>query len=125
MIVVSEMPYQTSIAATAAKIKELVNDKVIEGIADVNDASAKGATKLEITLKRDAPGLVVLNNLYKHTPLQTSYPINMVALVDGVPRTLHLLQPLQSYGGHPLGVITRRPAFRTRNDPARSPPFHG
>jgi DNA gyrase subunit A len=114
MIVVSEMPYQTSISATAAKIKELVNDKVIEGIADVNDASAKGQTKLEITLKRDAPGLVVLNNLYKHTPLQTSYSINMVALVDGVPRTLNLLQALQSYVGHQIEVITRRSEFRLR-----------
>jgi DNA gyrase subunit A len=113
-IVVTEMPYQTSISATAAKIKELVNDKVIEGIADVNDASAKGATKLEITLKRDAPGLVVLNNLYKHTPLQTSYSINMVALVDGVPRTLNLLQALQSYVGHQIEVITRRSEFRLR-----------
>ena len=114
MIVVSEMPYQTSISATAAKIKELVNDKTIEGIADVNDASAKGETKLEITLKRDAPGLVVLNNLYKHTPLQTSYSINMVALVDGVPRTLNLLQALQSYVGHQIEVITRRSEFRLR-----------
>ncbi len=114
MIVVTEMPYQTSISATAAKIKELVNDKVVEGIADVNDASAKGATKLEITLKRDAPGLVVLNNLYKHTPLQTSYSINMVALVDGVPRTLNLLQALQSYVGHQIEVITRRSQFRLR-----------
>jgi DNA gyrase subunit A len=114
MIVVSEMPYQTSISATAAKIKELVNDKTIEGIADVNDASAKGQTKLEITLKRDAPGLVVLNNLYKHTPLQTSYSINMVALVEGVPRTLNLLQALQSYVGHQIEVITRRSEFRLR-----------
>jgi DNA gyrase subunit A len=113
-ILVTEMPYQTSISATAAKIKELVNDKVVEGIADVNDASAKGATKLEITLKRDAPGLVVLNNLYKHTPLQTSYSINMVALVDGVPRTLNLLQALQSYVGHQIEVITRRSEFRLR-----------
>jgi DNA gyrase subunit A len=113
-IVVTEMPYQTSISATAAKIKELVNDKVVEGIADVNDASAKGETKLEITLKRDAPGLVVLNNLYKHTPLQTSYSINMVALVDGVPRTLNLLQALQSYVGHQIEVITRRSEFRLR-----------
>jgi len=113
-ILVTEMPYQTSISATAAKIKELVNDKIVEGIADVNDASAKGKTKLEITLKRDAPGLVVLNNLYKHTPLQTSYSINMVALVDGVPRTLNLLQALQSYVGHQIEVITRRSEFRLR-----------
>jgi DNA gyrase subunit A len=113
-IVVTEMPYQTSISATAAKIKELVNDKVVEGIADVNDASAKGETKLVITLKRDAPGLVVLNNLYKHTPLQTSYAINMVALVDGVPRTLNLLDALRAYVGHQIEVITRRSEFRLR-----------
>jgi DNA gyrase subunit A len=113
-IVITEMPYQTSISATAAKIKELVNDKVVEGIADVNDASAKGATKLVITLKRDAPGLVVLNNLYKHTPLQTSYAINMVALVDGVPRTLNLLDALQAYVAHQIEVITRRSEFRLR-----------
>ncbi|MFP5322684.1 MAG: DNA gyrase subunit A [Acidimicrobiia bacterium] len=113
-IVVTEMPYQTSISATAAKIKELVNDKVIEGIADVNDASAKGETKLVITLKRDAPGLVVLNNLYKHTPLQTSYAINMVALVDGVPRTLNLLDALRAYVDHQIEVITRRSEFRLR-----------
>jgi len=113
-IVVTEMPYQTSISATAAKIKELVNDKVVEGIADVNDASAKGQTKLVITLKRDAPGLVVLNNLYKHTPLQTSYAINMVALVDGVPRTLNLLDALRAYVSHQIEVITRRSEFRLR-----------
>ncbi len=113
-IIVSEMPYQTSISGTAAKIKELVNDKVVEGIADVNDASAKGQTKLVITLKRDAPALVVLNNLYKHTPLQTSYAINMVALVDGVPRTLNLLDALQAYVAHQIEVVTRRSEYRLR-----------
>ncbi len=113
-IIVTEMPYQTSISATAAKIKELVNDKVIEGIADVNDASAKGQTRLEITLKRDAPSLVVLNNLYKHTPLQTTYSINMVALVDGVPRTLNLRDALDAYVGHQIEVVTRRSEFRLR-----------
>ena len=113
-IVVTEMPYQTSISATAAKIKELVNDKTIEGIADVNDASAKGKTRLVITLKRDAPALVVLNNLYKHTPLQTSYSMNMVALVDGVPRTLNLRQALDAYVAHQIEVVTRRSEFRLR-----------
>lgn len=111
-IVVTEMPYQTSISATAAKIKDLVNNKVIEGIAELNDDSAKGATKLVITLKRDAPALVVLNNLYKHTPLQSTYAINTVALVDGVPRTLNLLDALQAYVGHQIEVITRRSEYR-------------
>ncbi len=113
-IVVTEMPYQTSISATASKIKDLVNDKAIEGIAELNDESAKGQTKLVITLKRDAPALVVLNNLYKHTPLQTTYSINTVALVDGVPRTLNLLQVLQSYVAHQIDVITRRSQYRLR-----------
>lgn len=119
-IVVTEMPYQTSISATASKIKDLVNDKVIEGIAELNDESAKGQTKLVVTLKRDAPALVVLNNLYKHTPLQTSYSINMVALVDGVPRTLNLLQALQSYVSHQVEVITRRSEYRLRKAEARA-----
>ena len=89
-IVVTEMPYQTSIAATAMKIKELVDTRPIEGIADVNDESARGKTRLVIELKKDAPALVILNNLYKHTPLQTNFAVNTVALVDGVPRTLNL-----------------------------------
>jgi DNA gyrase subunit A len=119
-IVVTEMPYQTSISATASKIKDLVNDKVIEGIAELNDESSRGDTKLVITLKRDAPGLVVLNNLYKHTPLQTTYAINAVALVDGVPRTLDLLQMLQSYVKHQVEVITRRSEYRLRKARARA-----
>src|SRR3546814_14246384 len=71
-IVVTEMPYQSSISATAARIAELVQTRQVEGIADVNDESAKGKTRLVIRLKKDAPGLVILNNLYKHTPLQTN-----------------------------------------------------
>ena len=85
-IVVTEMPYQTSIAATASKIKDLVESRTLEGIADVNDESASGQTRLVIELKKDAPALVILNNLYKHTPLQTNFAINTVALVDNVPR---------------------------------------
>jgi DNA gyrase subunit A len=111
-IVVTEMPYQTSIAATATKIKELVDSRQIEGIADVNDESAKGQTRLVIELKKDAPGLVILNNLYKHTPLQTNFAVNMVALVDGVPRTLSLDQALKAYVGHQIEVVRRRSEYR-------------
>jgi DNA gyrase subunit A len=111
-IVVTEMPYQTSIAATATKIKELVDSRQIEGIADVNDESAKGETRLVIELKKDAPGLVILNNLYKHTPLQTNFATNMVALVDGVPRTLSLDQALNAYVGHQIEVVRRRSEYR-------------
>ncbi|HEY2812956.1 MAG TPA: DNA gyrase subunit A [Acidimicrobiales bacterium] len=114
MIVVSEMPYQTSISSTAAKIKELVESRQIEGIADVNDESASGKTRLVIKLKRDAPALVVLNNLYKHTPLQTNFAVNMVALVDGVPRTLNLQQALSHYIDHQVEVVRRRSEFRLK-----------
>jgi DNA gyrase subunit A len=111
-IVVTEMPYQTSISATAVKIKELVETRQIEGIADVNDESAGGLTRLVIELKKDAPALVILNNLHKHTPLQTSYAVNTVALVDGVPRTLNLVQALRHYIDHQVEVIRRRSQYR-------------
>ncbi len=113
-IVVSAMPYQTSISATAAKIKELVETRQVDGIADVNDESARGKTRLVIRLKRDAPALVVLNNLYKHTPLQTNFAVNCVALDDGVPRTLNLAQVLTAYVDHQIDVITRRSQYRLR-----------
>jgi len=113
-IVVTEMPYQTSISVTASKIAELVQTRQIEGIADVNDESAKGKTRLVIRLKKDAPALVILNNLYKHTPLQTNFAVNMVALVDGVPRTLNLAQALQAYIDHQVEVIRRRSEYRLR-----------
>ena len=89
-IVVTELPYQTSCSAIAGRIQELVDGGDLDGIADVNDGSAGGKTNLVITLKRDANANVVLNNLYKLTQLQTSFGVNMVALVDGVPRTLNL-----------------------------------
>src|SRR5690606_5601579 len=113
-IIVTEMPYQTSISVTAARIAELVQTRAIEGIADVNDESAKGKTRLVIRLKKDAAGLVILNNLYKHTPLQTNFAVNTVALVDGVPRTLNLVQALQAYIDHQVDVIRRRSEYRLR-----------
>jgi DNA gyrase subunit A len=119
-IVVTEMPYQTSISATALRIKELVESRTVEGIADVNDESAQGKTRLVIRLKKDAPGLVILNNLYRHTPLQTNFSVNTVALVDGVPRTLNLVQVLSAYIGHQVEVITRRSQFRLDKAKARA-----
>jgi DNA gyrase subunit A len=113
-IVVSELPYQTSCSAIAARIQELVDAGDLEGIADVNDASSGGRIHLVITLKRDANANVVLNKLYKLTQLQTSFAINMVALVDGVPRTLNLQQALAGYVAHQIDVITRRSEFRLR-----------
>ena len=87
-IVVTEIPYQTSVEGIERKIADLVNDREIEGVRGLRNESAKGKTKLVIELKKDANPLVTLNNLYKHTPMQTSFGVNMLALVDGVPRTL-------------------------------------
>ncbi len=111
-IIVSELPYQVSPNALLGRITELVNSGELDGVADANDSSAGMETRLVIELKRDANANVVLNNLYKLTQLQTSFPVNMVALVDGVPRTLNLAQVLQSYVEHQLEVITRRSQFR-------------
>jgi DNA gyrase subunit A len=113
-IVVTELPYQTSCSAIAARIQELVDGGDLEGISDVNDGSAEGKTELVITLKRDANPNVVLNNLYKLTQLQSSFSINMVALVNGVPRTLNLVQALQGYIDHQVDVVIRRSEFRLK-----------
>jgi DNA gyrase subunit A len=111
-ILVTELPYQTSCSSIAARIQELVDGGELEGIADVNDGSAGGKTSLSILLKRDANANVVLNNLYKMTSLQSSFPVNMVALVDGVPRTVNLADALNGYVRHQLEVVTRRTQFR-------------
>jgi len=111
-IVVTELPYQTSCSAIAGRIQELVDGGELDGISDVNDGSSGGKTHLVVTLKRDANPNVVLNNLYKLTQLQTSFGVNMVALVDGVPRTLTLVDALHGYIRHQVDVITRRTNFR-------------
>ena len=111
-IIVTELPYQASCSAIAARIQELVDGGDLDGIADVNDNSSGGQTNLIITLKRDANANVVLNNLFKLTQLQSSFPINMVALVDGVPRTLNLKTAIEGYVNHQVDVITRRSEYR-------------
>ncbi|MFZ9866713.1 MAG: DNA gyrase subunit A, partial [Ilumatobacteraceae bacterium] len=111
-IVVTELPYQASCSAIAARIQELVDNDGLDGIADVNDNSAGGTTNLIITLKRDANANVVMNNLFKNTQLQSQFPVNMVALVDGVPRTLNLKDAIEGYVRHQIEVITRRSQYR-------------
>jgi DNA gyrase subunit A len=111
-IVVTELPYQSSMKTVQERIAELVNSRELDGIRSLDDLSAGNDTKLVIGLKRDANANVVLNNLYKHTPLQTSFGVNMVALVDGVPRTLNLKTALQAYIAHQVEVIRRRTEFR-------------
>jgi len=113
-IVVTELPYQASCSAIAARIQELVDGGELDGIADVNDNSSGVETNLIITLKRDANSNVVMNNLFKLTTLQTSFPVNMVALVDGVPRTVNLRDALQGYVRHQIDVITRRSNYRLK-----------
>jgi DNA gyrase subunit A len=111
-IVVTEIPYQTSVEEIERKMAELVHAKVLEGIREIRNERSKGRTRLVIELKRDAAANVVLNNLYKHTPLQGSFAVNMVALVDGVPRTLTLRDALLHYVEHQEEVIRRRSEFR-------------
>lgn len=111
-IVVSEIPYQTSVETIEEKIAELANARVIEGVREIRNERSRGLTRLVIELKRDTPANVLLNNLYKHTPLQTTFATNFVALVDGVPRTLNLRDALVHYIAHQVEVITRRTRFR-------------
>ena len=119
-IVISEMPYQTSVGSIANRVKELVDSRELEGIRDIENLSAGHDTRLVIYLKRDANANVILNKLYKHTPLQTSFPVNIVALVDGVPRTLNLAQALSAYIDHQVDVITRRSEYRLAAAQARA-----
>ncbi len=119
-IVVTEIPYQTSIENIERKIADAVNRKVIEGITELRNESAKGVTRFVIELRPSAPANVVLNNLWKHTPLQSSFAVNMVALVDGVPRTLNLRDALVAYVDHQIEVVTRRSQYRLDEARARA-----
>ncbi|HUO49157.1 MAG TPA: DNA topoisomerase (ATP-hydrolyzing), partial [Acidimicrobiales bacterium] len=111
-IVVTELPYQTSVEVIEKKIAELVKSGDLDGISRTQNDSAAQKSRLVIELKRDANANVVLNNLYKHTPMQTSFGVNTVALVDGVPRTLNLAQSLGYYVDHQIDVVTRRSEYR-------------
>ncbi len=119
-IVVTELPYQASPRAIQERIAELVNSRELEGIRDIQDLSAGNDTKIVIPLKRDANANVVLNNLYKLTPLQTSFGVNMVALVNGGPRTINLKSALEAYVGHQVEVVRRRSEYRLRRARARA-----
>ncbi len=112
MIVVTEVPYQVSVEQIARKTAELVERGDLSGIREIRNESAKGKLRLVFELKRDATGLVVLNNLYKYTPMQTTFSVNMVALVDEIPRTLNLREALVAYVEHQREVVTRRTQYR-------------
>ncbi|WP_244932761.1 DNA gyrase subunit A [Ornithinicoccus hortensis] len=114
-LVVTELPYQVNPDSLAKKIAELVNDGKLGGIADMRDeTSGRTGQRLVIVLKRDAVAKVVLNNLYKHTQLQQNFGANMLALVDGVPRTLPLSAFVRHWVEHQIVVIQRRTAYRLR-----------
>jgi DNA gyrase subunit A len=119
-IVVTEFPYQTSVEVIEQKITDLVKAGDLDGISELRNASANQQPQLVIELKRDANANVVLNNLFKQTPLQTSFGVNMLALVDGVPRTLNLAQAVSHYINHQIEVVTRRSQFRLRKAQERA-----
>ena len=126
-IILTEMPYQVykgdgrgDGAGLIKKIAEVVNDKKVPEVSDLRDESNKSGLRLVIELKRDAIPKVVLNKLYKHTPMQTTFGANMVALVDGVPRTLGLLPIIKNYVDHQRDVVVRRSKYELRRAEARA-----
>ncbi len=110
-IIVNELPYQVNKAALVEKIANLVNDKKIVGISDLRDESDRDGIRVVIELKKDASYKKVLNNLFKYTNLQTSFPVNIVALVDGVPQTLSLKTILEIYIRNRVETIVKRSQF--------------
>ena len=120
-LVVTELPYQVNPDNLAERIAELVKEGKLTGIADIRDeSSGRTGMRLILVLKRDAVAKVVLNNLYKHTQLQDTFGANMLALVDGVPRTLNLAQFIRYYVEHQISVIRRRTAYRLRKAQERA-----
>lgn len=118
-IAITELPYQVNKANLVAKIADLVKDKKLEGISDLRDESDRRGIRVVVELKRDAQPNKVLNNLFKYTELQSSFPVNIVALVDGTPRTLTLREILEEYVRHRHSVVFRRSEFELKEARAR------
>lgn len=119
-IIITEIPYQVNKAELVARIASLVHEKKLEGISDLRDESDRHGIRVVIELKRDGKPKSILNNIYKHTALQTTFPANFVALVDGVPQTLGLKQILAEYIKHRQLVITRRTEYDLKQARARA-----
>ncbi|MDL2220095.1 DNA gyrase subunit A [Eubacteriales bacterium OttesenSCG-928-N14] len=119
-IIITELPYQVNKARLVEKIAELVHEKRVEGISDLRDESDRQGMRVVIELKRDVNANVILNNLYKHTQLQDTFGIIMIALVDGEPRVLSLKQALVHYIDHRKIVITRRTQYELEKARARA-----
>lgn len=121
VIVITELPYQVNPDNLVSSIAQQVSDGRISGIANIEDqTSSRVGMRIVVTLKRDAVAKVVLNNLYKHSALQTSFGANMLSIVDGVPRTLRIDQLVRIYAQHQLEVIVRRTTFRLRKKEERA-----
>lgn len=119
-IVVSEIPYQVNKAKLVERIADLVKDKKIEGISDLRDESDRSGVRIVIDLKRDANARLLINQLYKNTPLQDSFSINMLALVGNEPKVLNLKQMLTYYLDHQKDVVTRRTQYELDKAQARA-----
>jgi DNA gyrase subunit A len=119
-IIVTEIPYQINKAVLIAKIAELVNDKKILGVSDVRDESNREGVRMVIEIRRDAAANVILSQLFKLTPLQTSYGINNIALVNGRPRTLNLLDLIQEFIKFRIEVVIRRTKFELKKAEERA-----
>jgi DNA gyrase subunit A len=119
-IVVTELPYQTNKAALVERIAELVKNKKVEGISGLRDESDRQGMRIVIELKREAPPKQVLNNLFKHTAMQSAFFVNMLALVDGQPRVISLKEALQYFIDFRHQVITRRSKFELKQAKARA-----
>ncbi len=119
-IVFTELPYQVNKAELVRKIAELAKEKILPEISEPRDESGRDGLRVVIELRRDAVPEVALNKLYKHTQVQTTFGVNNVALVDGVPRTLGLVEIIRHYLDHQKDVITRRSLFRLRRAEARA-----
>lgn len=119
-IIFTELPYQVNKAELVSKIAHLANDGVLKEVADANDESGRDGTRVVITLRRGAVPLVVLNKLYKHTVAQSTFGVNAIALVNGVPRTLGLRELILHYLDHQREVVVRRSRFRLARAEARA-----
>lgn len=119
-IIITEIPYQVNKAKLVEKIAELVKDKKVEGISDLRDESNRNGMRIVIELKRDVNANIVLNNLYKHSQMEDTFSIIMLALVNGVPKILNLKQILYYYVQHQKDVVTRRTKFELNKAEARA-----
>ncbi len=119
-IIITEIPYQVNKAATISKIAHLVRNKAIDGITEIRDESDREGMRIVIECRKNSRPKVILNQLFKHTQLQTSFPVNLVALVHGVPQTLTLKEILFHFLNHRLHIVTRRQVYLLNQNKARA-----